>query len=252
LSGGERQRVAIGRAMVRKPKAYLLDEPLANLDALLRLEMRVELKRLQAELGQTLVYVTHDQVEAMSMADRIAVLNKGVLQQCDTPEVVYNLPANRFVATTIGSPPTNFVAAGVQPHGENLLIAHPAFALAAEGGGHPARAALGTGGAELLPEKVLIGVRPEDVRVSTTQGNGCSIPAQVSVVEPLGGETVVDLHLGSDLIKAVVPPTQRLDERRHVWLSFDPARIHLFDARTGQRIYTTGQAEPFACLEAVH
>ena len=252
LSGGERQRVAIGRAMVRKPKAYLLDEPLANLDALLRLEMRVELKRLQGELGQTLVYVTHDQVEAMSMADRIAVLNKGVLQQCDPPEVVYNLPANRFVATTIGSPPTNFVTADVRPHGDNLLLAHPAFALAAEGGRHPVRGVFAGGGIEQLPDKVLVGFRPEDVRVSTAQANGFNVPAQVSVVEPLGGETVVDLHLGSDLVKAVVPPTQRLEERRHVWLNIDPARIHLFDARTGQRIYTTGQAEPFACLEAVH
>ena len=254
LSGGERQRVAIGRAMVRQPKAYLLDEPLANLDALLRLEMRVELKRLQGELGQTLVYVTHDQVEAMSMADRIAVLNKGALQQCDAPEVVYNLPANRFVATTIGSPPTNFVTADVRPHGDNLLFAHPAFALAAEGGSHPVRAALeaGQGGSQSLPEKVLIGFRPEDVRVSTSESDGCSIPAQVSVVEPLGGETVVDLHVGGDLVKAVVPPTQRLEERRHVWLEIDPARTHLFDARTGLRIYTTGQAGQLACLEAAH
>jgi multiple sugar transport system ATP-binding protein len=253
LSGGERQRVAIGRAMVRKPKAYLLDEPLANLDALLRLEMRVELKRLQGELGQTLVYVTHDQVEAMSMADRIAVLNKGVLQQCDTPEAVYNFPANRFVATTIGSPPTNFVTADVRSHGDNLLLAHSVFALAVEGGRHPARAALESAAAgQALPEKVLIGFRPEDVRVSTSQANGCNVPAQVSVVEPLGGETVVDLRMGGDLVKAVVPPTQRLEERRHVWLNFDPERVHLFDARTGQRVYTTGQGEPFACLEAVH
>ncbi|HUW13984.1 MAG TPA: ABC transporter ATP-binding protein [Anaerolineae bacterium] len=110
LSGGERQRVALGRAIVRHPQAYLMDEPLANLDALLRTDMRVELKRLQAELGQTLVYVTHDQVEAMSMADRIAVLKWGRLQQCADPDTIYNLPANRFVATVVGSPPTNFIS----------------------------------------------------------------------------------------------------------------------------------------------
>jgi ABC-type sugar transport system ATPase subunit len=168
---------------------------------------------------------------------------------------VYNLPANRFVATTIGSPPTNFITADVRPHGDNLLMAHAAFALAAEGARHPVRAALesgAAGGLQPLPEKVLIGFRPEDVRVATSQSSGCSVPAQVSVVEPLGGETVVDLHLGGDPIKAVVPPTQRLEERRHVWLNIDPDRIHLFDARTGLRIYTTGQAETFACLEAVH
>lgn len=249
LSGGERQRVAIGRAMVRKPKAYLLDEPLANLDALLRLEMRVELKRLQGELGQTSVYVTHDQVEAMSMADRIAVLNKGVLQQCDTPEVVYNFPANRFVATTIGSPPTNFIPAEVLLRGDNLLIAHSAFALAAEGGQHPVRGALERAGS--LPATVLVGFRPEDVRVSSSQAPG-SAPAQVSVIEPLGGETVVDLHLGQDLMKAVVPPTQRLEERGHVWFTIDPERIHLFDPKTGQRLYTTGLSEKLTCLEAVH
>ena len=113
LSGGERQRVALGRAMVRQPRATLMDEPLANLDALLRLEMRVELKHRQKEEGSTLVYVTHDQVEAMSMADRIAVLNRGRLQQCDIPDAIYSLPANRFVATVIGSPPTNFITADV-------------------------------------------------------------------------------------------------------------------------------------------
>ena len=115
LSGGERQRVALGRAMVRQPRATLMDEPLANLDALLRLEMRVELKHRQKEEGSTLVYVTHDQVEAMSMADRIAVLNRGRLQQCDIPDAIYSLPANRFVATVIGSPPTNFITRRRKP-----------------------------------------------------------------------------------------------------------------------------------------
>ena len=247
LSGGERQRVALGRAIVRQPRAYLLDEPLANLDALLRLEMRVELKRLQAELGQTLVYVTHDQVEAMSMADRIAVLNHGVLQQCDSPDVIYNLPANAFVATVIGSPPTNFIPAQVRQQNGNLSLVHPAFTLQAAGKSHPLHAGLSRLGRGNEP--VLVGVRPEDVQVFRTSPGPGAIPAQVSVIEPLGAETIVDLRLGPDLIKAVVPPTQRLEERRHVWLTFDPARLHIFDAASGGRLYTTGQAESLECLE---
>jgi ABC-type sugar transport system ATPase subunit len=127
LSGGERQRVALGRAMVRDPRALLLDEPLSALDALLRLEMRAELKRLQRELGRTVVYVTHDQVEAMSMADRIAVLREGVLQQVDQPENIYHRPANRFVATVVGSPPMNFLHARAAWPGGVLALRHPLF-----------------------------------------------------------------------------------------------------------------------------
>ena len=128
LSGGERQRVALGRAIVRDPKAYLFDEPISALDALLRLEMRTELKRLQRDLGRTLVYVTHDQVEAMSMADRILVLREGVVQQIDTPERIYHSPANRFVATVIGSPPMNFMPATVKLENGSLKAVHGEFA----------------------------------------------------------------------------------------------------------------------------
>src|SRR6266571_2807657 len=131
LSGGERQRVALGRALVRDPRAFLFDEPLSALDALLRLEMRAELKHLQRDLGRTLVYVTHDQVEAMSMPDRVAVLREGVVQQVDTPEAVYHRPANRFVATVIGSPPMNFVPAAVDGAGGRLRVVHPSFAVEA-------------------------------------------------------------------------------------------------------------------------
>jgi multiple sugar transport system ATP-binding protein len=222
-----------------------MDEPLANLDALLRLEMRVELKRLQAELGQTLVYVTHDQVEAMSMADRIAVLNHGVLQQCDPPDVIYNLPANRFVATVVGSPPTNFIPAEVRPQDDRLVIWHPTFTLSAGGSRHPLRLALESRGELTAP--LLVAVRPEDVRVAISSSGAYSVPAQVSVIEPLGGETIVDLRLGPDLIKAVVPPTQRLEESRPVWLAFEASRIHLFDSASGARLYTTRQPEDLVC-----
>jgi ABC-type sugar transport system ATPase subunit len=247
LSGGERQRVALGRAIVRRPRAYLMDEPLANLDALLRLEMRVELRRLQADLGQTLVYVTHDQVEAMSMADRIAVLDHGVLQQCDYPEEIYNLPANKFVATIVGSPPTNFIPAEVAAEADGLSITHPAFTLQANGGSHPLKTALDRDGD--LPDKLLVGVRPEDVRVSQQPSDLHVIPAQVSVIESLGMEIVVDIHLGDDLIKAVVPSTQRLEEGAPIWLQFDLTRIHFFDPDTGARLHTTGPDEELECPE---
>src|SRR5207302_4561360 len=127
LSGGERQRVALGRALVREPRAFLFDEPLSALDALLRLEMRAELKHLQRDLGRTLVYVTHDQVEAMSMPDRVAVLREGVVQQVDPPENVYHCPVNRFVATVVGSPPMNFIPCTVAAANGSLSVRHPLF-----------------------------------------------------------------------------------------------------------------------------
>ena len=247
LSGGERQRVALGRCLVRQPRAYLMDEPLANLDALLRLEMRIELKRIQQELNETLVYVTHDQVEAMSMSDRIAVLNRGVIQQCDLPDVVYSLPANRFVATVVGSPPTNFINAEVTRQNNDLLVVHQACTLRAAGNGHPLAAALAGKGA--LPDRVLVGIRPEDIQVLSDDPGSDGLQARVSVVEPLGGETVVDLTIGPDIIKAVVPPAQHFAEGQMVWIRFDPDRIHFFDAESGARLYTTGQAERLECME---
>jgi multiple sugar transport system ATP-binding protein len=249
LSGGERQRVALGRSLVRQPRAYLMDEPLANLDALLRLEMRIELKRIQQELSETLVYVTHDQVEAMSMADRIAVMDRGVLQQCDIPDVIYNLPDNRFVATVVGSPPTNFIPGEVSQQNGSLVISHPTFALRAPRRDHPLREAMEQ--ADKSSDGVLVGVRPEDVRVFATSPGPEAIPAQVSVIEPLGAETILDLRLGPDLIKAVMPPTQRLEERRFVWLTFEATRVHIFDSASGVRLYSTGQAEDLECLGQV-
>jgi multiple sugar transport system ATP-binding protein len=247
LSGGERQRVALGRAIVRRPQAYLLDEPLANLDALLRLEMRVELRRLQSELGQTLVYVTADQVEAMSMSDRIAVLNHGLLQQCDEPDTVYDLPANTFVATIVGSPPTNFIPARVSAEEGGLAIRHPAFRLWANGATQDLKSALDTDGR--LKGQVLVGVRPENIGISLQPSALHTIPARISVIENLGMELVVDLHLGEDPIKAVVPPTQKLEEGAPVWLQFELTRIHFFDSESGDRLYTTGPEEELECPE---
>jgi multiple sugar transport system ATP-binding protein len=246
LSGGERQRVAIARAIVRRPRAYLMDEPLANLDALLRLEMRIELKRLQSLLHQTMIYVTSDQVEAMSMADRIAVLYDGVLQQCDTPENVYSLPANKTVATIVGSPPMNFITSSVCRMAQCLDTVHPQFTLRADGLDHPLWQALEYLGQEECD--ILVGVRPEDVRVFDRPPSDEAIPARVSVVEPLGSETIVDIELGPTIIKAVIPPTQYLSEKQDVWLMFNMDKVHIMDVDTGARVYTAGQGSALKVL----
>jgi multiple sugar transport system ATP-binding protein len=217
LSGGERQRVAIGRAIVRDPRAYLFDEPLSALDALLRLEMRSELKYLQRDLNRTLVYVTHDQVEAMSMADRMAVLRDGAVQQVATPEDIYHRPVNRFVATTIGSPPMNFLPATVSRQNGTVSVVHPRFTVRVAGD----RLTLEDGAS------CFVGVRPEDVHVG---GPTATIDATVFVTEPLGGETVVDLHLDDRVVKALAPPTDRFDVEEAVKISIDPRRIHIFAA----------------------
>ncbi len=177
LSGGERQRVALGRAMVREPKVFLFDEPLSNLDARLRVEMRAEIRRLHHRVGATMIYVTHDQVEAMTMGDRIAVLNSGELQQCAGPRALYARPANTFVASFIGTPPVNLLDGVVASGGRTVQAAGTSLPV-----GEEQRAALdGREGA-----KVTLGVRPEDL---TASGEG--IAARVDLVEPLGSETLV-------------------------------------------------------------
>jgi ABC-type sugar transport system ATPase subunit len=221
LSGGERQRVALGRAMVRDPRALLLDEPLSALDALLRLEMRAELKRLQRELGRTVVYVTHDQVEAMSMADRVGVLRQGRLQQVAPPEDIYHRPANRFVATVVGSPPMNFLhGVAAWPDGR-LEVRHSQFVLDVG-----ADASTSLRGRVEENAECLIGVRPEDVGVASEGG----IPSTVVTTEPLGGETVVDLELGDRITKALVDPTLDLADGQATTVALDVRRLHLFDA----------------------
>jgi multiple sugar transport system ATP-binding protein len=242
LSGGERQRVALGRSLVRRPRAYLMDEPLANLDALLRLEMRVELKRIQGELQETLVYVTHDQVEAMSMADRIGVLNRGVLQQVDIPDTVYNFPANRFVATTVGSPPTNFLDVAVRDVDGQLELRHKGFALRC--GGSDAAIRAGIAGLGRDDGDIWAAVRPEDIHLLEQPASDRCFPANVSVVEPLGSETIVDVIVGDEIIKAIAPPAQQLVESQQIWVDFDKTRVHLFDPKSENRFYTSSKDEP--------
>lgn len=239
LSGGERQRVALGRAMVREPRAYLFDEPLSALDALLRLEMRLELKRLQRELGRTLVYVTHDQVEAMSMADRVAVLREGVVQQVDAPEDIYNRPANRFVATAVGSPPMNFVPAQALVENGDLRIVHREFQLevAPAAASDRVRAVLGDGAA------CFVGVRPEDLHIALDPAEG--IRTSVYETEPLGSETVVDIRLGEQIFKVLVPPGLQLQPDQPIGVQLDLTRLHLL-GEEGDTLLSAAGGDVFA------
>ncbi|MDZ4719936.1 MAG: ABC transporter ATP-binding protein [Roseiflexaceae bacterium] len=230
LSGGEQQRVALGRAMVRKPRAFLMDEPLTNLDFKLRVEMRGELKRIHFELKTTLLYVTNDQTEAMSLADRIAVLNSGVLQQVDTPEAIYERPVNQFVAAFVGNPRMNFLECGLRADGGPQLIATDGSWSLPIPGELWDRVHTTIGGGRLI-----LGVRPEDIALSA-EPLPSSIPGKIYVIEPLGDRTIIDLAIGGAQVRVRVPPTSTDVLGAQLWCSFDTQRIHLFHPETGQRI----------------
>jgi len=227
LSGGEAQRVALGRAIVREPKVFLMDEPLSNLDAKLRVYMRAELKRLQQHLKITTIYVTHDQIEAMTMADEVAVLSQGVLQQLATPDELYNHPKNLFVAGFIGSPPMNFITASLKAKKEKLFLVAENFEL--ELTEDLANILKGKEGLE-----VVIGIRPEDLKfVNKSEGK---IHGKVFMQEPLGSEVIIDIKVNDELIKVKESPDFRLEVGKDVWLSFDYNKLHLFDKKTGEAI----------------
>jgi multiple sugar transport system ATP-binding protein len=231
LSGGDMQRVAIGRALVRRPKALLMDEPIGALDAKLREDMRAELKRLHIENGTTSVYVTHDQVEAMSLADRIAVMNDGVLQQVGSPSEVYLRPANLFVAQFVGSPVMNIVPVEVAGGDVGASVG--------VGGGHafdfpadlPGRidAALPHG------HELVMGVRPEAVLVARDEAPG-SRPLEAHFVEPLGAYDIVDLKLGERYLKARTASGFVRHRGDLVWARLDPGQVHFFDATSGNAL----------------
>lgn len=237
LSGGQRQRVALGRAIVREPSAFLMDEPLSNLDAKLRVHMRAELKKLQKDLGVTTIYVTHDQIEAMTMADRVALLNKGVLQQYEGPRTLYDLPANQFVAGFIGSPPINLIPCDVQDGG--TLDAGDFRLPVPEQFAEPLKQASTT--------EVVLGIRPQDLGVTLGEEAeergvvvyrfpSSSVPAEIYTTEPLGDSTILDLKVGDKLLKALVGATFEGDAGAKVTIRFPSGRIHLFERHSGRAI----------------
>ena len=231
LSGGEQQRVALGRALVRKPKVFLMDEPLSNLDAKLRIFMRAELKRLQKELKVTTVYVTHDQAEAMAMADKIAVMNNGKLLQYDEPSVIYHRPATMFVGAFLGSPPMNMIKTSLSRKNGDVILDAGAFTykLPSDIGEIVSNQATSS--------EVYLGVRPEDLQVSVEKTINTVIPAEVYVVEPQGANLVIDLKIGDQIIKAITPLTLDAKLGQQVWVGFDLKKIHIFDGKTEKTIY---------------
>jgi multiple sugar transport system ATP-binding protein len=229
LSGGQRQRVALGRALVRKPAVFLLDEPLSNLDAKLRLGMRVEIAKLHRRLGATMIYVTHDQIEAMTLGHRIVVMKGGEIQQIDTPMQLYEKPANVFVAGFVGSPAMNFFRGRlVDDDGPRLQLGSASLRLPWDRGDALARMA----GSDLI-----VGVRPEDLLL---RANGVDDPAllhaTLEVVEPVGNEIFLNLRHDDRAIVMRVPPQALPETGSTFGIAIRPERVHLFDASTEQRI----------------
>ena len=222
LSGGQRQRVAMGRALVRDPSLFLFDEPLSNLDAKLRVDMRTEIKKLHRSITQTMIYVTHDQVEAMTLADRIVVMKDGRIQQVADPDTIYNAPANAFVAGFMGSPSMNFLD-GVFEGGRVRLP---------QAGGALIDAPGGLGLSDGAP--VTVGLRPEHISLSEDARSG--IPARVEVIEPTGPETMVVFALEDKELIATFPPDTRPEEGAEVRLEFDRRKLNFFSAETSERL----------------
>jgi multiple sugar transport system ATP-binding protein len=232
LSGGQRQRVAVGRAIVRKPKLFLFDEPLSNLDAKLRVAMRAEISKLHRRLGATIIYVTHDQVEAMTMADRIFIMNKGVLQQSGTPMEVYSKPANRFVAGFVGSPAMNFIDATAAAADGGLFIDAGSFRVEVP---ESFRAPL----SPYAGRRITFGVRPEDVapHAIAAPENGSTLSARAEVVETLGAEMFAHLTCGMHSIVARMDmPEEPLRVGDTLKVDLRMAKTHVFDAETSQTI----------------
>ena len=224
LSGGQRQRVAMGRAIVRRPQVFLFDEPLSNLDAKLRGQVRTEIKRLHQAIGTTIIYVTHDQVEAMTLADRIVILKGGDIEQVGTPDEVYNRPQSTFVGGFVGAPAMNFAKARVQ--GDMIVFS--------KGSALPVSVLEFGKAAALEGQELIVGIRPEHfVAAETSQA---VLAGSVQVIEPLGSDTLVHFNMGEDVMTARMPPSFRAEPGSQFRLGIDPTRVRLFDAASERAI----------------
>jgi len=232
MSGGQRQRVAVARAIAMQSQVLLMDEPLSNLDALLRLEMRAELKRLLREIQATTIYVTHDQIEALSMGDRIAVMKDGTIQQFDNPSVVYDLPANEFIGGFIGNPPMNFMQGQVQRENGKLNVRIGDFTLTPAEVMRPV----------LKPydgKQVVIGIRAENME-TLNQPAEDALEVEVLVVEPLGSQNLLTVIIGEDTVKVSTHPTFLVEPGMKVWLRFPADKIRWVDRDSGRVLYAEG------------
>lgn len=231
MSGGQRQRVAVARAIAMKAEVLLMDEPLSNLDALLRLEMRAELKRLLQEIKTTTLYVTHDQIEALSMGDRIAIMKSGVIQQYDQPDIVYDRPANQFVGSFIGNPPMNFMQGEVQRQDGQVNVRIADFIM--------------TPAAVMLPvlksyegKRIIMGIRAENMETLKTPADD-ALGVEVLVVEPLGSQNLLTVQIGDDIVKVATHPTFEVAPGTDVWLRFPADKIRWIDRDSEQALYPT-------------
>ncbi len=225
LSGGQRQRVALGRAIVRNPQVFLFDEPLSNLDAKLRVQMRVEIKKLHQRLSTTSIYVTHDQIEAMTLGDRVVVMKDGLIQQVGEPLELYNTPANKYVAGFIGSPAMNFANVTIKTENGAVWAESPAMRIRA-----PERLAARLAAHDGKP--AVIGIRPEDLLMANGTSPELTFTAGVEVAEQLGSEILLDLKVGTGAMVASVEPTVRVKPGEAIQLTMNPERMHFFDAKT--------------------
>jgi ABC-type sugar transport system ATPase subunit len=227
FSGGEQQRVAIGRAIIQPGDLLMLDEPLTNLDASIRIRLRIEFKKLHRELGQTIIYVTHDQVEAMSLSDRVLVLDQGRVQQIGSPDDVYHRPVNRFVAEFIGSPPMNIIDAELGEIDGRMSLIGAGFSL-------PFDQSVGSRWQRTkLPRRLAFGVRPERVIVEPQPTSDAPICSEVLWVEHLGNRSIVAFRIGEAKLKAVVPPDHPLGADRRIWVGLQPEPHHLLNRDSG-------------------
>ncbi|WP_024668463.1 ABC transporter ATP-binding protein [Pseudomonas syringae] len=236
MSGGQQQRVAMGRALARRPKIYLFDEPLSNLDAKLRVEMRTEMKLMHQRLKTTTVYVTHDQIEAMTLGDKVAVMKDGIVQQFGTPKQIYNDPANLFVASFIGSPPMNFIPLRLQRKDGQLVAL-------LDSGQARCELPVGVADAGLEDREIIMGIRPEQIMLAAGDQAGLpTIRAEVQVTEPTGPDTLVFVTLNQSKVCCRLAPDVAPQVGESLTLQFDPSKVLIFDAKSGERLGVLGQS----------